>query len=52
MEPAQEEEKGVMVARGGREWEGRRGEGECNSELLFRCFFHLARLFWNQTCTL
>ena len=42
---AQEDEKEVMPPRGGREWEGRRGEGEWSRELLFLCFFHFARLF-------
>ena len=44
---AQEEEKEVMppTPRGGRVWEGSSGEGEWSRELLFRCFFHLARLF-------
>ena len=39
-----------MPPRGGRECEGIKGEGECSSEFDFRCFFHLARRFWNHTC--
>ena len=47
---AHECEKEVMPPRGGRECEGIKGEGECSSEFDFRCFFHLARRFWNHTC--
>ena len=47
----QEGEKDEMeeTPRGGREWLGSSGLGECSRELLLRCFFHLARRFWNQT---
>ena len=47
---AHECEKEVMPPRGGRECEGIKGEGECSREFDFRCFFHLARGFWNHTC--